>query len=139
VTKNDDPFDPGGLRIDPRDETLAQKGDERLKQRAAAAERAARRERQFIKVPLVWFDRLEATNSAATLKVALRLLQLHFRDRGRPARLGNLALGLAGVSRKQKCRALVELEGLGLVHVERSPRRSPIVTVILKPNRGRHL
>jgi hypothetical protein len=123
MTKNDDPFDLKGLRIDPSDAALV-----------PSAERAARRKRQFIKVPQVWFHRLEATNSAATLKVALRLLQLHFRDHGRPAQLGNLALRLAGVSRMQKRRALVELEGLGLVHVKRRPRRAPIVTAILEPD-----
>lgn len=91
------------------------------------------RKRQFIKVPLVWADRLGQARSAATFKVAHRLLLLHFRDRGRPVRLGSLALGPAGVSRPQKRRALIQLEKLGLVHVERQPRRSPIVTVILDP------
>ena len=127
MTKKGDPFDLEGLRIDPSDAVLVPSADR------------PRRKQQFIRVPLVWFDRLEVTNSAATLKVALRLLQLHFRDRGRPVQLGNLALRLACVSRKQKHRALVELAGLGLVHVERRPRRSPIVTVILEPERGRHL
>ena len=82
---------------------------------------------------MVWFDRFDAISSGATLKVALRLLQLHFREHGRPVALGNLALRLSGVSRAKKRRALVELEGLGLVHVERRPRKSPIVTVILEP------
>jgi hypothetical protein len=121
VTKNNDPFDLDGLRIDPDDAVLV-----------PSAERAARRKRQFIKVPQVWFDRFEGLNGA-TQRVALRLLQLHFRDHGRPVRLGNLVLGLAGVSRMQKHRALVELEGLGLVHVERKPRKSPVATVILEP------
>jgi hypothetical protein len=116
MTKKDDPFD--GLRVD---ETLL-----------PSAERAARRKRQFIKLPLVWYDQFKGIKNAATLMVALRLLQLHFRDRGRPIRLGNLALGLVDVSRSQKHRALIELERRGLVRVERRPRKSPIVTVILE-------
>ena len=129
MTKKDD-FDPEGLRIDPSNAQYVPKGDPRLETLVPSDER---RKRQFIKVPLVWFDRLGSTRSAATIKVALRLLQLHFRDRGRPIRLGNLALGLADVTPKQKNRALVRLEKLGLVRVERHPRRSPIVTVILEP------
>jgi hypothetical protein len=125
VTKKGDPFDLEGLRIDPSDVVLV-----------PSAERAARRKQQFIKVPLAWFDRFGVINSAATLKVALHLLQLHFRDRGRPARLGNLALRLSGVSRAKKRRALVELERLGLISVERRPRKSPIVTVILEREDG---
>lgn len=118
MTKKDDPFDLDGLRVD---EILM-----------PSAERVARRKRQFIKVPMVWYDRLGRTRSVATVKVALRLLQLHFRDRGRPVQLGNLALGLVDVSRSQKHRALIELEQRGLVRVERRPRKSPIVTVILE-------
>jgi hypothetical protein len=126
----DDPLDLKALRIDPRDLGLVQKGDARL---VPSVARAARARRQFIKVPQLWLDRFKGINNAATLKVALRLLQLHFRDHGRPAQLGNLGLKTAGVSRMQKHRALVELEGLGLVHVERRPHTSPIVTVILEP------
>jgi hypothetical protein len=120
VTKKGDPFDLEDLRIDPSDAVLV-----------PSAGRAARRKLQFIKMPLVWFDRLGSARNTATFKVALRLLQLHFRDRGRPVQLGNLALGLIEVSRKQKHRALMELERLGLVRIERRPRKSPIVTTIL--------
>jgi hypothetical protein len=122
MTKNDDPFDLDGLRVNPGDATLM-----------PSAERAARRKRQFIKVPLVWADRLGAVRRVATFKVALRLLRLHFRDHGQPVRLGNLALVLDNVSRRQKGLALAELERLGLVHVERRPRASPVVTAIVDP------
>jgi DNA-binding HxlR family transcriptional regulator len=34
-----------------------------------------------------------------------------------------------GISRKVKCQALMELEAAGLITVQQSPRRSPIVTM----------
>ena len=93
--------------------------------------KAPRRRQQFVKVPMAWVERLGAARRVATPKVALRLLWMHFRDRGRPVRLSNLALARDGVPRKQKPRALAELERLGLVGVERRRRKAPIVTIIL--------
>jgi len=92
--------------------------------------RARRRSGQFVAVPMLWVERLAAARSAATLKLAMRLLWMHFRDRARPVRLANAVLAATGVSRGQKWRALTELERLGLVRVERRRRRSPIVTLI---------
>jgi hypothetical protein len=97
----DDPLDLKALRIDPRDPGLVQKGDARL---VPSVARVARARRQFIKVPQLWLDRFKGINNAATLKVAVRLLQLHFRDHGRPAQLGNLALKTAGAL---ECRSTV--------------------------------
>jgi hypothetical protein len=97
-----------------------------------SARRAVHREHQFIKVPVDWADKLGAAKNAATAKVALRILRLHFFSRGRPVELGNQALQKTGVSRMQKHRALAELEHLGLVRVRRRPLKSPIVTAILK-------
>lgn len=114
-----DPFDVGNLRVDPGSLVLAR--------------RSQRRKHQFIKVPLVWADRLGTARYAATLKVAHHLLRDHFRGGGRPVPLANVALARSGVSRHQKWRALRELERLGLVRIESRARKSPIVAVIVEP------
>ena len=127
MTFNEDPFDLAAFRIDPNDAKLVT---------VAHTQRAKRRKRQFIKVPMDWHIRLLRARNIAASKVGLHLLWLHFRDNGRPTRLGNLALALEGVTQKQKLRALDELERLGLISIERRRRRSPIVTVILEPEGG---
>ena len=96
-------------------------------------QRARRRRQQFIMVPMTWADRLGTARYAATFKVAHRLLREHWRGGGRPIQLANVALARNGVSRHQKWRALLELERLGLVQIERRARKSPIVAVIVDP------
>ena len=136
--KEDSAFDLDGLRIDPRDQKLVQKGDSRLAKGAKRGPRASLfpeagkdRKRSFIKVPCEWEFRLSAATRAATYKVAMRLLWLHFRNGGSPTVLGNLVLRQAGISSKRKRYALSELERLGLVHVKRQARKSPIVTLVM--------
>jgi hypothetical protein len=93
--------------------------------------RSARRRRdQFVIVPLAWADRLDDARCAATLKIALHLLWKSFKDRRQTMRLANSMVALKGVTRGQKCRAIQELEALGLIKVEHRPRRSPVVTLL---------
>jgi hypothetical protein len=99
----------------------------------ARARRKARRRKLFVKTPLPWIDKLGELPGGATFKVAYRLLQVFYRDGRRPVRLGNQALSLNGVGRKQKARALVDLERLGLIRVDRRSGKSPLVTVIEDP------
>ena len=91
-----------------------------------------RRRGRFVAVPMAWVDRLATAKQTATSKVALRLLAMKWRS-GLTVKLANAALAEAGVTRKQKRGALLELERLGLVKVERRPRKSPRVTMILEP------
>jgi hypothetical protein len=114
-----DPFNVESLRVDPGSLVLAR--------------RSQRRKTQFVKVPLVWADRLGSARYAVTFKVAHRLLREHFRSGGQPVQLANAALTRNGVSRHQKWRALRELERLGLVQIESRARKSPIVVVIVDP------
>jgi hypothetical protein len=91
------------------------------------------RQGQFVLVPMVWVERLAATRSIGSgpYRLALHLLFQHWKSGGRPVKLSNVALTELGVGcRKMKGRALSELEKLGLVEVERRPKKSPIVTVL---------
>jgi hypothetical protein len=89
----------------------------------------ARRQQRFVRVPLVWIDRLRTSSRAVTYKVALHLLFEHWRKGGRPVKLANAKLAEAGVNRASKWRALGELERLGLIAIERRPRKSPLVSL----------
>lgn len=97
------------------------------KAKAAARHRQAR---QFVMVPLWWKNQLSRATHACTFKVALELLYRHWRGGGEAVSLPNV--GLVGVSDGTKWRALKELEDLGLVAIERRPKKSPLVTVITK-------
>jgi len=117
-----DPFAVEDLRVDPSDSTLVSK---------AARPRKAKWERKFIQFPWLWVERLETTNRGSTYRLALLLLYEYWRNGGRPIKLSNAKLANNGLTRKSKWRALLELERFGLVKVERRPRKSPLITLIM--------
>jgi hypothetical protein len=86
-----------------------------------------KRRQQFVQVPWTWVERLRDARGRCTYHVALYLLHLHWKGNGDPVKLANGMLGLDGVSRYSKYRALRDLERLGLVTVERPRRKSPII------------
>jgi hypothetical protein len=88
------------------------------------------RKNKFVKVPFEWMDRLNRARHASTFKVALALLHRRWKTSSNTVLLQNTGLGFAGVSRRQKWRALAELERLGLIAIERRVRKSPRVTVL---------
>jgi hypothetical protein len=81
----------------------------------------------FVIVPLSWIERLANTRSATTYRLALFLLYLNWKEKGKPIKLANGKLRMGGVSRQSKWRALRELESRGLITVERRPKRSPLI------------
>ena len=96
----------------------------------ASKHRAEQRGKQFIKVPMIWMERLARTTRRSTLVVALALLRSAWQNLGQPVALSNERLAEYGVSRKEKCLAIAELEVVGLIKVERSNCRSPRVTLL---------
>ena len=91
--------------------------------------RKGRANTPFVMVPMTWVERLAAQHSSAAWTVAVRLLHLGWKSSGQPIVLGNVALRELGIGRTQKWRALSLLERLGLISVERHPRRSPRITL----------
>jgi hypothetical protein len=99
---------------------------------SAAVKPKRTRRSQFVQVPLAWVERLQTARCIGSYRLALHLLFQHWRSGGKPVKLSNLALAELGVrDPKSKRRALSELEQLGLVGVERHPKKSPVVTVLL--------
>jgi hypothetical protein len=116
-----DPFDLGALRIDPADPNLRPKG----------ATRKAKWRKQFVRVPWVWADRLKEARHISTYRVALHLLYEHWRNGGLTIKLSNSALKEEGIKRRRKWEGLRELEQLGLIAIERRPRKAPLITVFV--------
>jgi hypothetical protein len=114
-----DPFDLDALRIDPADPNLRPKG----------ATRKTKWRRQFIKFPWSWMDRLKATDRGATYRLALLLVYEHWRVGGQAIVLSNTTVAKEGMTRWSKWRALWELERMGLITIERRPRKSPHITL----------
>ena len=90
-----------------------------------------KRRQQFVRVPWTWIERLQQAHHIATYRVALHVLFRYWKEGGRPFALSNVAISDEGVSRQRKWEALVELERLGLIILERRARRSPRITVIV--------
>jgi hypothetical protein len=84
--------------------------------------------RGFVMVPTSWVKRL-AHAQACTYRLALHVLHLDWKHDGHQFRLTNEGLGAANVSRWGKYAALRELEGLGLVTVDRRFKKSPLIKV----------
>jgi hypothetical protein len=115
--------DLGALRIDPSDPTLVPK---------PSASRP--KKKYFVRVPGSWVHRLQPVKRVVTYQLALFLLYEHWRSGGCPIRLTGTVAAKLGISRDGKKRALTELERLGLVMVERHPRKAPLVTPLVDPN-----
>jgi hypothetical protein len=106
--------------------------DDRVTGQLASVPRKIQKRRQhFVMVPGIWIERLAKARHIASYRVALHLLYQHWKNTGKPILLPNGMLAREGVTRRQKWEALRELERLGLIAVERRPRRAPLVTVLL--------
>jgi hypothetical protein len=111
-----DPYDLEKFRID-------------LKAPACKPVRKKTWQRQFVRVPWGWVQRLRTTKRVSTYQLALVLLYEHWRTGGKPIVLSNIAMQAEGLSRRSKWNALVELTELGLITIERKRRRSPRVVL----------
>ena len=90
---------------------------------------------QFVKVPMAWVRQLQKASGTSTYRLALYLLFCHWKNGGRANTVSNVAVAEYGISRRQKWRALTELEHLGLIHLERRGGQSPMVTVLFPGER----
>jgi|SRR6478672_5704760 hypothetical protein len=90
---------------------------------------------EFTMVPEIWLRRLRDA-SHATFRLAIALLRLNYRHHNHAFRLTNPPLEDMGVATRSKWRSLKELEGRGLIAVERRGlKTSPTVKVLQAPNR----
>jgi hypothetical protein len=89
------------------------------------------RRQPFVMVPLAWVEQLSTAKHRASWPVALELLRRNLKGSGQPIPLPNGQLEAKfRINRTQKWEALRELKQLGLIRIERRPRKSPMVTVL---------
>jgi hypothetical protein len=86
---------------------------------------------QFLKGPIPW----PWVKTASSLPgKALALGMLLWREAGMdgigPVTVTNAKAAALGIDRSAKSRAVADLERVGLVRVERRPRRNPLVTIV---------
>jgi hypothetical protein len=98
--------------------------------RAVEPRRLEKRRKHFAQVPWTWIEALSGA-TGRTWQLALHLLYFHWKDGGAPIKLANGMLEMDGIDRKAKSRGLSELERRRLITVERRPKKSPIVKLIL--------
>jgi hypothetical protein len=105
---------------------------------ALAAKAAGQRKRKgttepFVKMP-IWLAEVtaRATKSPALI-VLVEILRLHWRTGRATFPVPNVRLRRQGVSRKAKLRVLGDMERAGLLKVERSLRRSVVITLSVPP------
>jgi hypothetical protein len=91
---------------------------------------ALKKKDAFVKVPLWWAaEAAKATHSPAAL-VCIYLLHASWKEKSLTVSLPNGWLKQHGVSREVKRRVLRDLEAAGLIAVERTDRKSPLVTLV---------
>src|SRR5437764_11510745 len=84
---------------------------------AVVPKKIRKRRRQFILLPMTWYERLRGADGQ-TYRVDWFLLHLHWKNNGDPITLANGMLGMDGVGPTSKRRALRDLVRRGLVTVE---------------------
>jgi hypothetical protein len=115
---NHDPFDLVNLRIPDEIQVLAR-----------VPAKIQKRREKFIRFPMTWYEALNGA-PAATYRVAIYLVYLHWKEGGGPIKLPNGMLKIDGVTRFSKWRALRDLECRHLITVECRRRRSPIIRLV---------
>ncbi len=84
----------------------------------------------FVKVPLWWFEQATQATRSPQAFVCVWLLHLSWQAKSATFPIPNARLAKRGVDRQAKRRALANLERVGLISIERPPRKSPIVTLL---------
>jgi hypothetical protein len=84
----------------------------------------------FVKVPLWWIERAAHVMRAPQAFVAIWLLHLAWKTKSTTFPLPNGLLEARGVTRNVKYRALVALEAAGMITVDRTDGKTPIITIV---------
>ena len=85
-------------------------------------------QRNYTLVPREWELRLLEAKRISTYRLAHEILYLHWYGKGKPVTVSGKVARAVKISARSKWEALAELERLGLIEVDRKPRRSPRVT-----------
>jgi hypothetical protein len=81
-------------------------------------------------VPREWELRLLEAKRVSTYRLAIELLYLHWYGKGAPITVSGKVANAAKLSGRSKGNALDELAELGLIEVDRKPRKAPRVVLL---------
>jgi hypothetical protein len=84
-------------------------------------------------IPREWELRLLDAKRVSTYRLAVELLYLHWYGKGESVTVSGTVAKSVKLSTRSKSNALAELELLGLIEMDRSPRRSPRVALLHVP------
>ena len=87
-------------------------------------------QRIYTLVPREWELRLLDAKRVSTYRLAIELLYLHWYGKGKPVVVSSKVARAVKISARSKWEALAELERLGLIEVDRRPRKSPRVVLL---------
>ena len=82
-------------------------------------------QRIFTRLPREWELRLLTARRISTYRLAIELLYLHWKGNGKPITVSGKVAEAVKICPRSKWEALAELERLGLIEVDRRPRKSP--------------
>jgi hypothetical protein len=111
-------------------EDLELKSEDIEKLKTNEVKRRPRQKRGFVMMTLAWKNQLYKAHYACTFRVGIELHYLNYKSFYKPFVLTNVAAARIGIDRQAKHRALLELEALGLIAIERRSRKSPLITVL---------
>ncbi len=100
-----------------------------LEQQASQSKRKGW-QRFYTVLPREWELRLHRAKRISTYRLAIELLYLHWHGKGKLVTVSSKVAQAAKISVRSKWEALAELERLGLIEVDRRPRKSPRVALL---------
>jgi hypothetical protein len=87
-------------------------------------------QRIFTRLPREWELRLLTAKRIITYRLAIELLYLYWKGNGKPVIVSSKVARAVKICARSKWEALAELERLGLIEVDRRPRKSPRVILL---------
>ena len=90
----------------------------------------------FVRYPLEVIYRMGAAKYAGTAKLFPLLLHLSWKADHQPFKLPNEDLKRLRISRERKGPVLRELEQMGLIRLQREPRKAPLITLVATSGGG---
>jgi hypothetical protein len=86
--------------------------------------------RVFTVLPREWELRLLKAKRISTYRLAIELLYLHWKGNGKPITVSSKVARAVKICARSKWEALAELERLGLIELDRRPRKAPRVVLL---------
>ena len=129
MTRRNDDFDLEKYRVPLADVEMPATTQSRQKSKPTRPE-------PYVQYPVEVIYQLGAAKYPGAAKLYPLLLHLSWKADHRPFKLSNEDLKRLRISRERKGPVLRELEQMGLIRLQREPRKAPLITVLASSDRG---